>query len=383
MTGAMLPIQLAPRRFWLAALALCGLSAATIAFSPLAGYVDFPQFWSAGGTVGTVDLLDPVRHGAWELAHGFRAGLFAYPPGAAWLFAPLAMLPLPAAFAVHAALVAALVAASGWLGARIYGLEPRMGLVAAFAWAPCLGSAAYGQTAMLGLFLALVCIEGLRRDDDRLAGVAVGLLLFKPTLAAPLLGLMLLRRRWLGLAVAGGLAVAWFLASVAATAGDWGWLGRWLGDLATYYPIDSAANGDKAISLPGVLIGLGLGSAVAVGIGASLVVAALPRLLRAPLPEAAAGACLIGLVASPHSLNYEATMLLPALLWAAGGLGTGLLEPARTRIVVAAYLAVTTYWVTTPIGAGLVAVVVLAGSLFWITGYRQGPVAHSERFART
>ena len=43
-------------------------------------------------------------------------------------------------------------------------------------------------------------------------------------------------------------------------------------------------------------------------------------------------------------------MVLPILLWAAGGTGQGIAEPWRTRLLVAAYLVAQLYLVTPPVG---------------------------------
>ena len=71
-------------------------------------------------------------------------------------------------------------------------------------------------------------------------------------------------------------------------------------------PPTSSQNVDKTIALPGLLIGHGVPSVVGYAAAAAVVVAALPRLLRSPIVEAGAAACLIGVVVSPHSLQYEA-----------------------------------------------------------------------------
>ena len=365
------PLRIASSRFWLWALALAAISAVVVVGAPTNGYIDFPQFWAAGRTAGTPDLLDPVRHEAWQAANGIRQGFFAYPPGAAWLFVPLAVWPLAVGFWLNALAAAALVGASGILGARIYGLDRRIGVVAAFAWAPCLASAALGQNAVLALFLALVCAEALRRDDEVLAGLAAGLSLYKPTLAAPLLGLLLLRGRWRALAVAVVVAAGWFLAGVAATAGDWSWPVHWLDGLGGYYSLDTSGNASKAISLPGLLAGRGLAAAPALAVGAVIVAAALPRLFRAPPEAAAAGACAVGLAASPHSLNYEAALLLPIILWSVSE--AGLAEPWRTRLIVPAYFLGPTYLISPTIGFSGLAVVALASAAIWIAGFGGAP----------
>jgi hypothetical protein len=338
--------------------------------APSNGFIDFPQFWAAGRTVGSPDLLDPVRHAAWQEANGLRPGFFAYPPGTAWLYVPFSLLPLAAGFWLNAVAMVVLVAASGILGARIFGLDRRVGLVAAFAWAPCMASAALGQNAPLGLLLALVTIEGLRLDDDRLAGLGAGLLLYKPTLAAPLLGLMLLRRRWGALVVAGVLGAGWYAAAVAATAGDWSWPGHWLAALGDYYSVDTVGNAGKALSVPGLLAGHGVPQTLSLAVGAALAAAAVPRLLRAPIAEAGAGACLVGLAVSPHSLNYEAAFVLPIILWSVGST-SGLREPTRTRLICLAFLIAPVYVVSSVIGATPLALVTLAGSFIWIAGWQR------------
>jgi hypothetical protein len=363
------PLRIASGRFWLWALALCVVGAVVIVGSPFNGFIDFPQFWAAGRTAGTPDLLDPARHEAWQQANGIaRLGFFPYPPGVAWLFVPFALFPLATGFWLSALAMVLLVAASGVLGARIFGLDRRIGLVAAFAWAPCLASAALGQNAPLGLFLVLLTIEGLRRDDGWLAGLGAGLLLYKPTLALPVLGLLLLRRRWMALAVAGGVAAGWYLAGVAAAAGDWSWPGHWWAGLGDYYSTDTAGNAGKAMSLPGLLGGHGVPAPVALALGAIVAAAAVPRLLRAPITEAGAGACLVGLAVSPHSLNYEAALLLPALMWSVGST-SGLREPARTWLLSAAYLIAPAYMVSAVIGLSPLAVITLAATVIWITGW--------------
>ncbi len=362
-------LRLARRRFWLWALGLAAGSSIAIIGAPNANYVDFPQMWSAGGTVGTADLVDGARHGAWQIANGVLPGFFAYPPGSAWLFAPLAALPLAAAFWVHALVMTALVAMAGLLGARCYGLAGRVGLVAAFAWAPCMASAALGQNAALALVLVLLTIEGLRREDDWLAGLGTALLLYKPSLAVPLLALLLLRRRWPALAIAISGGGVWYLLGVAGAGGDWAWPRLWLDGLSHYYGVDTAGNVARTISIPGLMQGHGLPWLPALIVAAAVAVAALPRLLRASAVEAGAGAVLVWLAISPHSLNYEAALILPALLWAVGATGTGLAEPMRTRLVVLAFLVAPVYVVSNAVGFSVLAAITIAAALIWIAGW--------------
>jgi len=365
---AAVPLRIPRRWFWLGTIALGLFGAVLIATSPFYGYIDFPFFWAGGRTVGTPALFDPALRAAWGHAHGIYLSPWVYPPGAAWLFVPFGLWPLDIAFWLHAATMVLLVAASGLLGARVYGLDGRVGLVMALAWTPCIASAIYGQNAPLALFLSLLTIEGLRRGSDSLAGLGAGLLLYKPTLALPLLGLLLLRRRGRALLVVAGCGAGWYFAGVAAAAGDWAWPGVWIGSVGGWYAPDTAHNIVRTISMPGVLQGFGVPAVAALGLGLVMIVLALPRLVRAPAAEAGAGAVLVGLVVSPHALNWEGALLLPVLLWALGTATSGISEPARTRLVVGAYLIAPESLMSETIGISSLAVVAVLGAGIWIAG---------------
>jgi hypothetical protein len=365
------PLRIAGRRFWLWGLVCAVVGAAISSNSPSAGYVDFPQFWAAGRTVGTANLLDRGLHGAWEAANGVTPDLFPYTPGTAWLFAPFSVLPMAAGFWAHAVVMTVLVGVAGFLAGRTFGLQGRVGLIAAFAWGPCMVAVAFGQNAPLALLLVVLAIEGLRRDSDGLVGLGAGLLLYKPTIAIPLLALLLLRRRWRALGFAALVAAGWYFASVAATAGDWLWPIHLLSALGVYYGPNTSFNAIRATSIPGVLVGNGAPPIVAWGLAAAVVVAAIPRLLRSPIVEAAAGACLVGLAVSPHSLNYEAALALPAILWTMGGLGTGIREPARTWLIVGYCVAGLAILISLWAGLSSVGLAVLAMTFIWISGWQR------------
>jgi hypothetical protein len=128
-----LPLRIAGRRFWLWSVGLAVASAILIVGAPFNRFVDFPQFWFAGKIVGSPDLLDPARQTVWELARGFTPWQFLYPPGTAWLYSPLGFLPMAAAFWVHAVVIALAGAAAGFIGARTYGLDSAVGIIAALA----------------------------------------------------------------------------------------------------------------------------------------------------------------------------------------------------------------------------------------------------------
>jgi hypothetical protein len=365
------PIRVSLGRFRLWGLGLVAMSAAVIMGSPANGFIDFPQFWVTGRLVGTSLLLDAPGRAAWELARGIKVDYFLYLPGAAWAVGPLANLPVDVAFWVYAAVLIAAACLAAAIGARAYRLDLRVALLATLAWPPILGSAALGHNEDIGLLLALLAIWALSRDRDGLAGIAVALLLYKPTLALPLLGLLLLRRRWVALGVVVLALVPWYLISVLAAAGDWQWPIHLANGISTWYGADANQNTDKAVSVVGLLIGMHLPSWLCYGVGGLFLLVGLPRLVRAPIPEAGAGALVLGLVVSPHALNYEAVMLLPIMLWAAGRIGTGLAEPWRTRLVVPAYPLAFGYILSPSIGLSSLVIITAAAAVVWIAGWQR------------
>jgi hypothetical protein len=340
--------------------------------APLYGWHDWAALWSAGATVGGPDLVDAGRHIAWQAAHGAPQAFFAYPPAAAWLFWPFAQLSVGVSFWIQAALMLACIAAAGLIAARVYGLTPELAMLAALAWAPSTASIVLGQNMPFALLLAMVAIWALATDRPWLAGLAVGFLWYKPTLALGFVALFAVRGRWRELAVAliaGGVA---FLLSVAAAGGDWNWLATWLDGARTWLPADAAANADKAISLPGLLGRLPVPWVVPVLGGAALAVAALPGLRRAGIVEAASAACLLGLAAGPRAWGYEAALAFPFVCWVMSG---GVEEPWRTRLVVAAFLLGPLWFFSSVTRVSGVAVVVLTAVVLWCwSWWRRSPV---------
>ena len=375
-------LRVAPARLRLWAIALAAIGIAPVVGAFAYDYHDWPAFWSAGATVGTANLVDPARHHAWQLAHGLPAAFFAYPPGSAWLFWPFSLVSLPAAFVVHGLLMIGLAAWAGWIAGPAYGLDRRAAVLATLAWAPVSASVVIGQNGPLGLFLAVVAVAGLAGGRVLPTGVAIGLLLYKPTFAAPLIGLLVLRRRWRELALVLLVGAGWYVAGVAAAAGDWAWPLAWVDGLQGYVEADFAGNADKAVSLPGLVARVpGLPGWVAIAAGAALVAVALPRLIRAPILEAASAACLVGVAVSPHAWGYDAALVVPFLLWLLSGHGREVLgEPWRTRLIVAAYVVAPLWLVSRQTILSAVAVLVLGLTALWLV--RDGPALGASLRAR-
>src|ERR1035437_8969788 len=229
----------------------------------------------------------------------------------------------------------------------------------------------HGPERPLALMFAMVAINGLRSDRQIMAGLAVGAMLYKPTLALPMFALLVLRRQWVSLFVAMVVAVGWYLLGVAGSAGDWMWPTDWLSPTSGYFVQDTYQNVNKTIALPGLMMGHGIASPIADAAAVAVVIAALPRLLRSSIAEAGAGACLIGIVVSQHSLHYEAAMVLPMLLWAAGGTGSGISEPWRTRLLVGVFVLAQMYVITPFLGVSVFAAVTFGATAIWISGWKR------------
>ena len=195
---------------------------------------------------------------AWQQARGLSLAIFPYPPPAGLLLWPFALLPLDWSFWVHAGLQLACGVAAGVLGGQAFGLRRSVAVLAALAWAPLTGAIVIGQNTPFALLLAMVGVAGLALGRWAIAGLAVGGLLYKPTIGVPLAGLLLLRGAWRALAVTGIVVAAWYVVGVFASGGLVTWPREWLAAVGEWLVDDAARNADKAISLPGLLSRVGV-----------------------------------------------------------------------------------------------------------------------------
>jgi alpha-1,2-mannosyltransferase len=307
-------------RLWLFAAAIAAWLPAL--GMPLRGFLDFSAFYVAGSFAGTPAVLDVESIVLLQQARGLPITPFVYPPSVALAYAPLALLPYGLAAVLHIALMLGALALAARIGANLYGLRPAWAYLGAAAWAPAAASVISGQNATLALLLTALAGAALLRRRDGLAGIATGILAYKPQLAAPVFGFLVVRGRVLALATALALLGGHYWLGFFATGGDIAWPIRWLEALQSdrYAVLDLAANGWQAVSLPAFLARSqflldGMPSLAPVGylLGGLVVIACLPGIRRWRIPAALALACAAGLVVSPHAWTYDATLLLPAL----------------------------------------------------------------------
>lgn len=319
------PVPAGWRGAWTLARARLWLIAAAVAAwlpllgVPLRGWLDFSAFYAAGSLAFTPQVTDLVPITAFQVEHGLPITPFVYPAGMALPYALLAALPYGVAAALHATLMAGLLLLATVLWADIVGLPRRWAVLGALAWAPAAAGVASGQNSSVALLLVVLTTGALVRQRDAVAGALTGLLAYKPQLAAPIAGVLLLRGRWTALVGVAGMLGVQYVLGVVATGGRLDWPAGWIESVQAYQEADLLANGWQAISLPGLAARLALATGigwlplVGYGVAAAIIAWCLPALRRAAWPEAIALAAALGLLISPHAWVYDATLLLPAL----------------------------------------------------------------------
>jgi hypothetical protein len=139
-----------------------------------------------------------------------RAGALPYnhPPFEAILFLPMTYLPYFSAFCLWVAVNILLLAGSVysarlWLPSIVAHFRSLL-VLAPLAFFPIADALLQGQDSILLLFLYCLTFAALHRSKELLAGVCLGLGLFKFHLVLPFALILLLHRRW---RVLGGMAV--------------------------------------------------------------------------------------------------------------------------------------------------------------------------------
>jgi len=329
------------------------------------GYADWRAFAIAGMRAGTPYLLHPPE--LWQA--------FVYLPAAAWAIAPLSRLPIALGFAIDCVVMVGCAVGASFVASRLYGITRTTMLCLTFAWWPTLYAAlVVGQNATLGLLLALLTIAGMARESVARTAIPLGLLLYKPTYALPLIVVLIVRGRWRELGGVAACGVPWYLASVAATGGDWFWPRTLAGLIRAYAAQDFRVNGRLSVSLPGILVHAGIALPAIVVLVFAIAALSIQPLRRVSARECGSAASLIGLALSPHAWAYDAVLALPMITFAAARLA----EPTRTPLIVASYVLAPLALLTPVLQFDPLAIVVLGGTLAWIA-VRSSPSAMWSR----
>jgi hypothetical protein len=132
---------------------------------------------------------------------GDSVGPWWNPPGYAWTFVPLSRLPFSTALLVWTGVNLAAACVAAWLLGRLApSCETRadLALVAllVLASAPLLQSIAHGQNSAVSLLLVTGAVLAWRGGRTFTASACLGLLLYKPQLAALLAIVLVVQRGW-------------------------------------------------------------------------------------------------------------------------------------------------------------------------------------------
>jgi hypothetical protein len=298
---------------------------------------DYPAFYGAGSIVldGDVDrLYDAARQQ--DAQDGFLDDkgdylYFAYPPPVAAAYAPLAALDFTASYLVHTALMVAALCGAVLLVRPMVPLAarfPAFVVAVALLSYPMLRAVLGGQNTALTLLLLAWAWRAEHDGQSIVAGIAAGLLLYKPQFAVPLLLLALVGRR-----------VRMVAAGVAVGGGWWGfgsimmgpaWMADWWQQARDFAAVNADVNGSNFIGLPGVsehLLGPGWPGWILAGVVAAATAVQWIRFADAePRARYGVAAPALALVA-PQALFYEAGLMLlplavlsrqPGQAWAVG-----------------------------------------------------------------
>lgn len=282
---------------------------------------DFVAFYSAARLALNGDAASAYDHAAMlaveQQVIGAPVKLFAwfYPPVMLMFVAPLAFLPYPAALAlwVLAPLAALLLVIRRYAGHALAS-------VAILIFPGTLQSVLAGQNGVLS---ALIIAGGLLNLERRpvLAGAILGLLSYKPHVAAAVYAALLIGRYWRALGTAIGVALALALVSVVVLGPE-----PWVGFLRETQVAKAFTEDGR---LPWIymattfaaarLAGLGLSTSyalqAAVSCGALLALFVVWRRREIPLEQRAAVLVTVIPLTTPYAFGYDLAILGIALLW--------------------------------------------------------------------
>lgn len=290
---------------------------------------DFLHFYTLGSLANQgcgADLYDAYAQKAESerLVPDSRGFFFqpVYGPQVALLFAPLARLPYPAAAVLWIAISAAIYGAccqAVWRRCPELGRHRATVLLLALASPAFFNLIAHGQTSALALAFFTLAYLALEAKRPLLAGLAIGMLIYKPQLGLVAAVVFVFAGQWkvvLG-AVAGAaaqLALGWAAWGSSVMEQYWRTL-RMLGEMSSVlepklYQMHSLRAFWKLLApWDGPALWLYVATA-----GAVLVGVVWAWRTRAPLWSRYSGFLLATVLAAPHLTVYDLVILAPAML---------------------------------------------------------------------
>lgn len=221
---------------------------------------DYPAFYGAGQIAAEGDWdnlygLDrqiEAQAGLYPSSEGAVARFFAYPPQVAAAYGPLSALDYHWSYVVHTLLMALLLWAAvllirpmiPWLRGKV-----AAGIAIALVFWPMFRGVTGGSNTALTVFLIAAMWRLVHDDRQVAAGFVLGVLLFKPQLAVPIIGLFLLGRYW-RVVIGAAVGTAAFYAA-GATLQGWRWGVDWFEVAVDFGRLDADVNGHSSISFIG------------------------------------------------------------------------------------------------------------------------------------
>ena len=172
---------------------------------------DFLAFYAAGtlvreGRTSQLYDLQSIREVERDVARsagmdlGEAVGPWWNPPIYAWAFAPLSAMPFGQALGVWTGVNLVAAAAAVWMLARTASdrscADPALVLLLLLVSAPLLQSITHGQNSPISLLLVTIAAAAWRDGRTFTASACLGLLMYKPQLAAALAIVLVLHRGW-------------------------------------------------------------------------------------------------------------------------------------------------------------------------------------------
>lgn len=286
---------------------------------------DYAAFHGAGTLLlegRAADLFDPeAQQAAQRLWFPDEPGsylYFAYPPVVAVLYAPLAAMGFVPGYALHTLLAAGAVGlAVRWLPRGEDALPPFALFAALLLLFPLTRAVFGGQNTPFTLAVLAGAWALARRERAVASGAAAALLLLKPQLGLPLIGLMALREPR---TLLGAVPVALALYGACAAVSGPGWLEDWLAHVQWFQAASDQIDADRTVGILGfgaAWLGhgtLATGIAWVAEIGLALGLVALWRTERASSEARWALTALGVVLLAPHSLLYDAGLAAVGLV---------------------------------------------------------------------
>lgn len=245
---------------------------------------------------------------------------YANPPYFALIYAPFSYINYRLAFFIHTLLMVGALLLTLYLISPLIDVVKRHFLCAftiTVLFYPILRSILGGQNTPLTLLVIASTLHEITNGKEYLAGIILGLLLFKPQFAVPLMGIFLLAGYWK--VVIGSMFTTALFYAIGAWMQGLNWVTTWFKFALWFTHVDSIVNCKNAVSWlgffqcifgseAGIALILGWGMAIVTIVGLSLLWWIGGKQADIISQIGLASVCII--LISPHIMYYDTGLLL-------------------------------------------------------------------------